>query len=222
MSRWAIGGLAFFVVVFTRHVEAQTPLTIVNPDFEIGGPQSIPSGWTVAPGNNPFWTGNQSLSGADPGAGYLSSQFISASWAYGGLPNASSLIGGDANSALIVQDIDLSPYSAQIGQGNNYLGVSYVFFHNDGNDLGTIQYDFLDSGGTTLAGGYSAQTSTVGWQFVENLEAAEVPISAATLRISLGGESALGRHAISRLTQSAPACSLRRRLRRRPASSTAI
>jgi hypothetical protein len=188
MSRWAIGGLAFLVVVFTRHVEAQTPLTIVNPDFEIGGPQSIPSGWTVAPGNNPFWTGNQSLSGADPGAGYLSSQFISASWAYGGLPNASSLIGGDANSALIFQDIDLSPYSAQIGQGNNYLGVSYAFFHNDGNDLGTIQYDFLDSGGTTLAGGYSAQTTTVGWQFVENLEAAEVPISAATLRISLGAE----------------------------------
>lgn len=170
-------------------VYAQISLSVANGDFEIGSPAAVPSGWTVANGSNPFWIGDTSLAGADPGSGYLSSQFISASWPYGGLPNANSLIGGEANSARIYQDIDLTPFSAQINQGNTYLGLSYAFFHNDSNDLGTITYDFLDASNSILGNGYSSQTQTGGgWQFIENLGAAQVPPTTATLRISLGAE----------------------------------
>jgi hypothetical protein len=166
---------------------AQTPLTIVNSSFETGSPQDVPSGWT--PVLNYFWIGDSSYGGSDPSSGYLGQQFASASWQYGGLPNSNSLVGGAAYSASIQQDIDLSPYSAQVSQGGVYLGLSYAYFDQDGTDIGTISYNFLDSGGSTIGTGYSGQTTVGGgWQFVENLSAAEVPTSASTLRITLLAE----------------------------------
>lgn len=185
--------MAFVLLVssfFSSTCAAQVvPLGVLNGDFQSGSPMTIPSGWTVSSGSNPFWIGNTSLAGADPGTGYLSSQFISASWPYGGFSNANSLIGGDANSAQVYQDIDLTLYSAQISQGDAYLGLSYAFFNNDGNDLGTISYDFLDASDSFLGNGYSGQTQTGGgWQFVEDLGAAQLPPTTAKLRISLGAE----------------------------------
>jgi hypothetical protein len=176
-----------FAATFARPATAQIPLTVVNSGFEVGSPQDVPPGWT--PIQNFFWIGNFSPAGADPASGYLSPQFISANWQYGGLPNANSLVGGDANSALIRQDIDLTPYSSQISEGGLYLGLSYAYFHNDGNDLGTISYQFLDGSNSTIGAGYNAQTQTGGgWRFIENLAAAEVPSNAAKLRISLGAQ----------------------------------
>lgn len=172
---------------FPAIAAGQVLLPIDNAGFEQSSPGDPPLGWT--PVDNFFWTGNSSMAGADPGGGYQSSQFISASWSYGGLPDASSLDGGDANTALIYQDIDLSPYSEQISQGDRYLGVSYAFFHNDDNDLGTISYDFLDAGNSAIGGGYNAQTETgAGWRLVDDAAAAEVPAGAAKLRISLGAQ----------------------------------
>jgi hypothetical protein len=163
---------------------AQTPLTIVNSSFETGSAGAAPTGWT--PTLNYFWIGNSSYGGSDPSSGYLSSQFVSASWQYGGLSNSNSLVGGAAYSASIRQDIDLSPYSAQISQGTAYLGLSYAYFDQDGGDIGTISYSFLDTSGSPVGTGYSAQTADMsGWKYVENLSAAVVPATAATLRISL-------------------------------------
>ncbi|TWU00271.1 hypothetical protein Pla108_12190 [Botrimarina colliarenosi] len=165
-------------------------LNVINGGFETGSLMSIPAGWSVAPGSNPFWTGDSSLAGADPGDGYAgSNQFISANWPYGGYSDAGSLIGGEANAALLYQDIDLTPYGSQIGVGDLYLGLSYAYFDNDPNDLGTISYDFFDAGGGMLGAGYVGDTQAGGgWAFVENLQATEVPSNAARLRISLGAE----------------------------------
>jgi hypothetical protein len=191
MIRYAVLPLVAPLVLVVSVACAQIPLSINNSSFETGAPTSIPSGWNVASGSNPFWIGNSTQSGGNPGSGYLSSQFISASWEIAGLPNASSLIGGNANSALIQQDIDLTPYSSQINEGGLQLGLSYAYFHNDGNDLGTIKYDFLDTGNSIIGTAYNANTSTGGgWQFIENLEAALVPTNAAKLRISLGASLA--------------------------------
>ncbi len=183
-------GTAALVCLSALEVAAQTPITtIVNPGFEIGVPGDVPGGWTVASGENPFWIGNSSLAGGDPAAGDQSSQFISANWPYGGYSpvNYNTLIGGDANHALIYQDVDLTPYNAEISQGDRYLGVSYAYFDIESNDLGTIAYDFLDAGNNVLSGGYDAETTQQGgWLSVEDLGAAQVPTNAATLRISLG------------------------------------
>ncbi|MCA9241484.1 MAG: BNR-4 repeat-containing protein, partial [Planctomycetales bacterium] len=123
--------------------------------------------------------------GADPGGGYQSSQFASASRQYPDFQ--SSAIGGDAYSVSMFQEIDLSPYSSQIGAGDRYLGVSYAFFDIDGLDIGSIDYDYYDSGGALLSSGYSATTEAGGgWVFVEGSSQSPVPTSAATLRITLG------------------------------------
>ncbi|MCA9241925.1 MAG: BNR-4 repeat-containing protein, partial [Planctomycetales bacterium] len=166
---------------------AQVSLTINNDGFETGSPTQAPSGWTVASGSNPFWIGNSQVGSPNPGGTYEGSNFISASWEMAGLANANSLIGGADNSALIYQDIDLTPHGALIGQGDRYLGLSYAYFINDGNDFGLINYDFYDSS-DSVVGRYSieAQASGSVWQHVENLTAAPVPSSAARLRISIG------------------------------------
>ncbi|TWT90204.1 hypothetical protein Mal64_05880 [Pseudobythopirellula maris] len=181
--------MLFVLCMSAACANAQIALTVNNGDFENSSPLSAPSGWTVSAGSNPLWVGDSAMGGADPGSGYLSDQFLSGSWQYSGLPNASSLIGGDANSGLLYQDIDLTPHSAEIGLGNLHLGLSYAYYHNDGGDLGTIAYDFFDSGGASVGQGYGAQTTSGGgWQFIEELGATEVPTNAATLRISLGAE----------------------------------
>jgi hypothetical protein len=165
---------------------AQISLTVNNGGFQTGTINQPVVGWTVVPNNNPFWLGNSAAGGGDPGTGYSSTQFATASWQYSGLPNASSLIGGDAYVSAIRQDIDLSPYAGQIAGGGLYLGLSYAYFHNDSNDLGTISYSFLDAADATLGTAYSANTMTGGaWQFVENSQAAAVPSNASKLRITL-------------------------------------
>ncbi len=167
---------------------AQIPLTVNNGGFEIGSPEDVPSGWT--PVVNSFWIGDSDLGvQAGPSTGYLSPQYASASWQHAGLPNANSLAGGAAYIASMRQDIDLTPYSSQISQGGLHLGASYAYFDNDGNDIGTIFYDFLDASNAPTGTGYSAQTlDSGGWQFVQDLSAAEVPTNAAKLRITLLAE----------------------------------
>jgi hypothetical protein len=166
---------------------AQIALTVANGGFETGSPTQTAPGWTVAAGSNPFWIGTSGMS-ANPSDGYLSDQFGSASWEIAGLPNSNSLIGGQANTALVRQDIDLTPYSAQISQGL-HLGLSYAYFHNDGNDLGTISYEFFDAGNASLGTAYSATTMTgSAWQAVQATSSSAVPLGAASLRISLGAQ----------------------------------
>ena len=188
MHRIGLAASLVLAALWPVTTAAQTAIPIVNADFEIGSHgDTPPAGWTNL--ENYFWVGDHSDTGGDPGSGYLGSQFISASWAVGGLSDASSLVGGDANAALLRQDVDLSPYSSEISAGNSYLGVSYAYFHNDSNDLGTISYDFLDASHSIVGSGYAGQTSTSGgWTFVEDLGAAQVPANAATLRITLGAE----------------------------------
>jgi hypothetical protein len=188
MHRVIVAALLVLAGLWPLSAAAQTPITIENPDFEIGAPGDVPGGWT--PVNNFFWIGDSDLGAqAGPADGYLSPQFASASWQYGGLPDANSLVGGGTYSASIRQDIDLSPYLEQINQGDLYLGLSYAYFDQDGADIGTISYDFLDSGGVPIGTGYSNQTTSEGgWRFVENLAAAEVPTAASTLRITLLAE----------------------------------
>jgi hypothetical protein len=182
--------LILLALMLCAHSAAQTPLTIVNPDFEIGSATQPPSGWTTASGSNPFWIGSSLVGTANPASGYGgSSKFISGSWEIAGLPNANSLIGGAQNRERIYQDIDLSPFAAQITQGDRYLGLSYAYFINDGNDLGTIDYEFFDVT-DAIVGTYNvqAQASASGWQFVENLQAAPVPLNSTRLRISIGAQ----------------------------------
>jgi hypothetical protein len=169
----------------TPPAAAQISLTVTNSGFEVDPVQSVPSGWN--PVVNAFWVGDSDLGvQAGPADGYLSPQYASASWQHAGLPNANSLVGGAAYSASIRQDIDLTPYSSQISQGELYLGVSYAYSDSDSADLGTIFYDFLDGTNAPTGSGYSAQTLVGGgWQFVENLAAAAVPTNAAKLRITL-------------------------------------
>ncbi|WP_442484590.1 BNR-4 repeat-containing protein [Aeoliella sp. SH292] len=175
------------VVLVPMTAMGQIALPLVNAGFEEGSLAAIPAGWTVAAGSNPFWIGDSSYGGSDPADGYHSDRFISASWQYGGLSNADSLIGGQANSALVYQDIDLSPFSSQIASGSNYLGLSYAFFDGDGADQGTISYDFLDSGGTVIGNAHSSVTTDGGgWNFVENLTSSIIPTSASKVRVSLG------------------------------------
>ncbi|TWT88352.1 Pectate trisaccharide-lyase precursor [Pseudobythopirellula maris] len=168
--------------------EAQIALPVANGDFEFGSAgDSPPSGWTNT--ENFFWIGDSSFSGADPSGGYSGSKFVSASWQYGGLPDSGSLSGGAANSASMYQDIDLTPYAAQLGGGDQYLGLSYAYYDSDPLDLGLISYDYLDSGGATIGPGYAADTSAGGgWSYVSGMSNEPVPSNAATLRIVLGAE----------------------------------
>lgn len=169
----------------TCRVDAQIDLSIVNGGFEIGSQGDVPSGWT--PDVNALWVGNSSIGGADPGSGYLSGQFVSASRQYPDLE--SSALGGDAYTASIYQDIDLSAYAPQISAGDRFLDVSYAFYDNDGLDIGSIAYDYYDSVGTFLATGYSGTTAAGGgWVVVEDSSVNPVPTNASTLRISLGAE----------------------------------
>ena len=177
---------------------AQTMIPIVNSGFEIGNPATtsplvagdIPTGWSVASGSNPLWIGDSRIGGADPTGGHNSSQFLSGSWQYGGLTSANSLIGGGDYSSSIFQDIDLSPYASEIGVGDRYLGVSYAYWDGDNGDLGTINYDFFDSTGSTVGSGYSADTTqqSGGWLVVDELGVTQVPVNASTLRITIGAE----------------------------------
>ena len=160
----------------------QIALPIANAGFESGSPGSLPTGWTADV--NALWIGNSSIGGADPGMGYQSSQFASASRQYPDLP--SSALGGDAYTASIFQDIDLTPYAAQIGAGDRYLGVSYAYFDIDGLDIGSIDYDYYDSSGSYVSSGYSASTEPAGgWLTVDSPHASAVPTNAATLRVTL-------------------------------------
>jgi hypothetical protein len=165
-----------------------TPISsIVNPSFETGAPGNVPTGWTVASGGNPYWIGASLVGNANPPGAYDGSQFISASWEIAGLPNANTLIGGANNSALIYQDIDLLPYSTQISQGDRYLGLSYAYFVNDGNDFGSIDYDFYDAGNSIVGTyGVEAQAGGAGWVTIEDFAATPVPFDASRLRISIG------------------------------------
>jgi hypothetical protein len=188
MTKTSFAWLFALAFVWPSVVIAQITLTVNNGGFETGALQSVPSGWT--PVVNAFWIGDSDLGAqAGPADGYLSPQFASASWQYAGLPNANTMVGGAAYSASIRQDIDLSPYSSQISQGGLHLGVSYAYFDNDGADIGTISYSFLDASNSPIGTGYSAQTlAGGGWQLAENLAATEVPTNAATLRITLLAE----------------------------------
>ncbi len=189
MNRISTSVALFALLLLPNSAWGVISLPVANGGFEDTAPLALPSGWTVAEGSNPFWVGDTSLAGADPGTGYLSDQFISANWPYGGHSGPGALIGGDANAALIYQDIDLTPYASQISQGDLYLGVSYAYFDVDPNDIGTISYRFFDSGDGLLGGGYTSTTQAEGgWLVGQNLEASEVPSNAARLRISLGAE----------------------------------
>jgi hypothetical protein len=173
-------------VSFPTAAVAQISLTVSNGGFETGAPTQVPTGWTVASGQNPFWIGSSQVGAAQPPSAYQGSQYISASWEVAGLPNSSSLIGGANNTELIYQDIDLTPHAMQIGLGNLVLGLSYAFHSTDGNDFGSVRYDFYNPA-NSLLGGFNAQTTTgAGWQAVNNLSAAQVPAAASRLRISLG------------------------------------
>jgi MYXO-CTERM domain-containing protein len=177
---------------FPTAAVAQISLTVANGGFEAGAPTQVPTGWTVASGQNPFWIGSSQVGAAQPPAAYLGSQYISASWEVAGLPNSSSLIGGANNAELIYQDIDLTPHVSQINQGNLVLGLSYAFHSTDGNDVGSVRYDFYNPA-NTLLGAFNAQTTTgAGWQAVNNLNAAAVPTASTRLRISLGAGLASG------------------------------
>ncbi|MCA9236788.1 MAG: BNR-4 repeat-containing protein [Planctomycetales bacterium] len=181
----ALAGL----VLAPATANCQVNLPIVNGGFETGAATTVPSGWTVAGGSNPYWIGDSPIGSANPSLAYEGSQFISASWEIAGLPNANSLIGGSANSALIYQDVDLSPYSSQIGLGDRYLGLSYAYYVNDGNDFGSIGYEFYDSGNSYLGGNSAeAQAPSGGWRFVDDSASILVPANASRLRISIGSE----------------------------------
>jgi hypothetical protein len=186
MRRFSILLASFAALVSAQSAPAQISLTIANSSFETGAATQVPTGWTVASGQNPFWIGSSQVGAANPANAYQGSNFISSSWEIAGLPNSSSLIGGAANTELIYQDIDLTPHAAQISQGNLLLGLSYAFHSTDGNDVGSVRYDFYNPA-NSLLGGFNAQTTTAGgWQIVNNLSAAPVPAAASRLRISLG------------------------------------
>ena len=150
----------------------QVTLSLENADFETGDIGAVPTGWT--PIANAFWIGNSAIGGADPGGGYQSSQFISASRQYPDL--ASSALGGDSYDVSLFQDIDLSAHTAAIVGGNQYLGVSYAYFDIDGLDIGSISYDYYDSEGSFLSTGYSGTTEAGGgWEFIEATSDSPVP-----------------------------------------------
>lgn len=161
----------------------QVALSLENAGFEAGDTGAVPTGWT--PITNAFWIGNSAIGGADPGGGYQSEQFISASRQYPDL--ASSALGGDAYDVSLFQDIDLSAHSVAIAGGRQYLGVSYAYFDIDGLDIGSISYDYYDSGGSYLSTGYSGTTEAGGgWEFIEAISDSPIPTGASTLRVTLG------------------------------------
>lgn len=181
--RICLYGYVGFLLLTHADAYAQIALPVVNADFEVGGQGSVPGGWTAV--GNPMWIGSASIGGADPGSGYQSSQFVSASRQYPNLP--SSALGGDAYSSTLYQTIDLTPYSAQVGSGDRYLGVSYAYFDIDGLDIGSVIYDFYDVSGDFLVTGYSATTEVGGgWIEIQGQSTIPVPPSAASLRITLG------------------------------------
>lgn len=175
--------VAFFFLIPSATAQ-QVP--IVNAGFEGPTVGTLPSGWVPVVGTM-YVTSGLSTAG-DPPVAFEGARFVTATWQATG---ATSSPFSAAQSMHIRQDVDLSPWAAQIDGGSRGLDMTFAYNAADSNDALTVALEFFDAAGASL--GVGAAFSSVGngtsaraWS-VAALRAA-VPVGSRSVRIELIGD----------------------------------